>query len=352
MTTSGTVGATTINVATLIEHAFRRAGLSPAQQTVDALNAARENLYFYLSALSNDGVNLWTIEKKVIGMTANQTYFELGVGTLDVRNVLFRNITLASGGTAASSAGGTAANAFDGSLSAACTQASANGNISYNFGTQVTIANIGFQPNGQQTYTLVWEYSDDGSTWTEFYSNAKTTYDANTWYYWDINAAPTAQYFRVRETGNGILNVLQVCFNQIVNEIPLGRINIDQYTNLVNKTFDSTFTNQYWFDRQASNPRIWVWPIPSYDFSQFVVWKTRQIQDVGSLTNTLELPDRWIDAVVTALASRLLMEIPGADWQRYEILKREADAATYRAQQEERDDSPIMISPVISCYTR
>lgn len=352
MATSGTVGRTTIDVATIIEHAFRRAGLSPAEQTTDALNAARNNLYFYLQALSNDGVNLWTIEKVLLGNLANQATYEVGIGTLDLKNVLQRQVTLAGGGVAFSSNGGTASNAFDSTITSACTQTSPSGYISYNFGSQNTISNIGFMPNGNQNYTLVWEWSNDNISWTEFYELDKQDFVGGQWYYYDINAAPTAQYYRMRESGLGTLNVFAVCFNQILNEIPSAHINLDQYTSLVNKTFTSTFSSQYWFNRTISNPTITVWPIPSYDFSQFVVWRTRQVQDVGTLTDELELPQRWVEASITALASRLLLELPNADLKRYQMLKSEADAATYRAQQEERDNSPIQLTPMIGCYTR
>jgi hypothetical protein len=136
-------------------------------------------------------------------------------------------------------------------------------------------------------------------------------------------------------------------------EIPLGRISLDQYSNLTNKTMRSQQPLEYWFDRKAEDPEINVWPVPDNAFDMLVFWRNRQIQDVGDLSNTLEIPQRWIEAAVTELAVRMLLEIPGEVKQdRYEILKREAKEATFRAQQEERDNSPIMITPNISCYTR
>lgn len=353
MATSGVISGTEITVATLLDHAFRRAGLSPAMQTFDAVLAAKDNLYFYLSALSNDGVNLWTIEKVVKGIYSGQGIYNVGSGTVDVKNVLRRTLSnFPSGATAASSAGGTVANVFDRNLTTYCAQSSMNGNISASSSSDFTVETIGFMPNGNKTYNLYWEVSSDNVNWTTVYNEGKKDYSDKTWYCWDIEFPKPAKYFRVRESSGGIINFIELIFGTVISEIPVPRINIDQYTNLTNKTFGSNISQQYWLDRHLDDPKMNVWPVPNYAFDQFVVWRTRYIQDVGTLTNTIEVPQRWIDAIVTGLAGRLLLELPNVDSARYEILKKEEAAALYRAQQEEQDNSPIQLAPNISCYTR
>lgn len=353
MTTSGTVGQTTIEVAQIIEHAFRRAGISPAEATIDSLNAAKENLYFYLSALSNDGVNLWTIEKVLSGLHYGRANYPVGIGTIDVKNVLRRSMNLPSGGVAASSAGGSADYAFDQSLSTACTQTSTNGNISYQFDSVRTITTVGFMPNGDQTLAPIFEWSNDGVSWTELMSVDRTAFDGAEWYYWDIERPVSAQYYRMRETSGGTLNITELVFATTLMEIPLGRISLDQYSNLTDPTMRSQQPLEFWFDRKVDNPELNVWPVPNYNFDLLVFWRNRQIQDVGSSSATLEIPQRWIEAAVTELAVRMLLELPGeVKQERYDILKKEAKESTFRAQQEERDRSPIFIAPNISCYTR
>lgn len=351
MTTSGTISNTTIDVATIIEHATRRAGVSPADITTDSLNSATQSLFFYLSALANDGVSLWTIEKKIIGMLANNYQYSVGPGTVDLKNVLRRTSTFVSNGVAASSAGGIADNAFSQDFTLACTQNSASGNISYTFTQNNTIDMVGIMPNGDQTYSLVFEYFT-GAIWVNMLTVPQQTYSDQTWYMFDLPKARAAIAFRVRETGLGILNLVEVVFNKTTLEIPVPRISFDQYTNLTDKVLGSQIPNQYWLDRHLDNPVINLWPMPNNSLDQLVVWRTRYIQDVGALSNTLEIPQRWIDAIVMGLSARLMLELPNVDVSRYNVLKAEADAATYRAQQEERDKSPIYISPNISCYTR
>lgn len=350
MTSSGTISNTTIDVATIVEHASRRAGISPADVTVDSLNSAKQNLYFYLSSLSNDGVNLWTIEKRVIGTAANTKSYEVGAGTLDVKNLLRRTSTFPSGGTAASSAGGVAANAFVQTLDAACTQTSPSGNISYTFASAVVVDMVGIISNGDKTYTLEFEYYD-GTSWKSMASVEKKQYADKKWSFFDCTPISATQ-FRVRESGLGTLDLFQIAFNTTTLEIPIPRVSFDQYTNLTNKTFASEIPTQYWLDRHLDNPVINIWPMSSDNLTQLVVWRTRYIQDVGNLSNTIEVPQRWIESVITNLACRMLLELPNVDVSRYDILKMEAEAATKRAQLEERDKSPIMISPNVTCYTR
>lgn len=351
MTTSGTVAQTTIDVATMIEHAFRRAGVSPAEQTTDALIAARQSLYFYLSALANDGVNLWTIEKVVLGTIPNKINYQIGTGTIDLKNCFRRTLYLPSGGVATSSAGGVAANAFNQSLTGACTQTSPNGNIAYQYTTPTMNTTVGFMPNSNQTLNPVFEASNDGATWKLLASTVTTAFTANNWYYFHVPLPNNYTYYRIRETSGGTMDMLNVVFALPSTEILLGRISLDQYSNLTDKNFSSTDANQYWFNRKVDNPEINIWPTYSTAFSQLTAYRTRQIQDVGTSINTLEIPQRWIEAGVNELSVRLLLEQPKADQQRYNILRAEADKATFRAQQEERDNSPIFFTPSIGVYT-
>ena len=352
MTTSGTVSKTVIDVATIIEHAFRRAGKTPADQTPDAIAAAKDNLYFYLCSLMNLGTMLWLVDKQIIGLMPDQQTYDLPSDTVDLRQVYYRTVNLAAGGSAASSAGGVAGNAFDGTLQNPCIQTAAAGNISYSFTNNRAITNVGIVPNGNQTYTLVGEYSFNNVDWYQSLSTPTQLYTAGKWTYFDITAPTNAPLYRIRETGLGILNVLQLAFNTVASEITVARLNADQYTSLTDKQFPSRNLLQYWLDRQIPNPRMWVWPVSSYAFDQMVCWRRRYIQDVGSLSNTIEVPQYWIEPIITNTACRLILELPDCDIKRYDMLKKEADASTYQAQQEERDKSPIQLAPNISCYTR
>ena len=56
-------------------------------------------------------------------------------------------------------------------------------------------------------------------------------------------------------------------------------------------------------------------------------------------------------AVITLLAAAMASELPEVNSERELILKREAAAVLLDAQNEERDDSPLMVTPAIGVYT-
>jgi len=362
-TTSGSVATVQIDVATIIETAVRRCGLLPGSLTTESLNTAKTNLFLLMSALVNKGAPLWTVEKIVMGMNVNQFLLQLPVGTIDIRNALYRYNVLPSGGTAYSSAGGIAANAFAYTGSGACTQTSPNGYISYNFGSQIVIPTVGFLPNTTHTLNPVYEWSNDGVTWTSYAtaslsggmagSYGSGSYLANQWYWQDINQPISAQYFRLRETSGGTLDIASLVFGQPAREITISRSNADDYQNLPykNQTGGSGRPLQYWFDRQIQ-PQMWMWPASQYAYNAMVIWARRQLQDVGTFTNVLEFPDRWLDAVISDLACRLAYELQGVNFNRIPLLEAKAKDAMQDAWQEERDKSPIYFSANISPYTR
>jgi hypothetical protein len=363
VSTSGTVSQTVILVKDIIEQAARRCGRLPGSLNSEELFTSRTNLYLILSSLCNRGAPLWTVEKIVLGLNLLQNLLVFPAGTIDLRTVLYRYNVLPSGGTASSSAGGNAANAFDQNLATACAQTAPNGNISYNFGQQVTIPTVGFLPAATLTLNPVYEWSNDGLTWTEI-AQASTgggttgtfgsgTYEQGVWYWQDIPQPVSAQYWRLRETGGGTLNITELVFGQPANEITVARSNADDYQNLPNKNIVSGNQRplQYWFDRQIV-PQAWLWPPSGYSFNTLICWARRQIQDVGTFTNQLEIPDRWTDAIIWALAEACSHEFQGVQLQRIPLIAQKSAQAQQLAWTEERDNSPVLYEVNLTPYTR
>lgn len=365
-TTSGTIGIQQIDITSLIEKAVRRCGRLPGSIDPEELNSAQQTLFLMLSEFVNRGIPLWTIEKIIMGLQINQKLLQFPAGTIDLRNVLYRYNVLPSGGQAFSSAGGIAANAFDGTGTTPCIQTAPNGYIYYNFGQQVVIPTVGFLNNQTQTLNPVYEYSNDGINWT-FYAQASYaggmattfgsgTYNAGQWYWQDVNNPVAAQFFRLRETSGGTLNVLQIVFGQPAREVTISRTNADDYQNLPYKDLVSGDSGggrplQYWFDRQIQ-PQAWLWPESGLLFNTLVCWARRELQDVGSYTNMLEFPTRWLNAIIDNLAKELSYELQGVNPQRIPLLETKAMKSMALAWTEERDDSPVFYAPQIGVYTR
>lgn len=352
MAYSGTVGTTVINVQTLIDHGARRCGKLAEELTSEQLLSSRQSLFFLLSHLANLGINYWAINKKVIGLTADKYTYEMPLGCVDVLNVLYRSLNRPTGAYA-TSAGGTVANAFDNDVDTICTQTSANGNISINYGSSnsVYIGSIGFLPATTGTLSIIYEYSTNGTTWSTLVDLGSVAVVNNEWIWTDITAGETVQYYRCRAYNGTTLSVRELYFGNNSREIQMSRLNRDDYTNLPNKNFTANQPFQFWFDRTIPQPEVYLWPTPSDPFIQMTVWYQRQIMDVGALTDELEVPQRWYEATVFMLAHRMSLELPQVAMDRIGYLEKMADKYLFEAEQEERDKSPIYLAPNISPYT-
>ena len=352
MAYSGTVGQTVINVQTLIDHAVRRCGKLAEEITSEQQITARESLFFLLSSLANKGINYWAISKKVFGLKADQYIYNLPVGGIDVLNVLYRTMNRPTGSYSSSS--GTAANAFDSDIDTICQQTAINGNIAVNFGTNNPIyaGSIGILPGTSGSFDILLEYSVDGTTWVTLEDTGVTTWVNNEWLWYDIDPGQSVQYYRMRETGGNTLAVREFYIGNNSREIQMARLNRDDYTNLPNKNFTANQPYQFWFDRTIPQATIYLWPTPSDPFIQMTVWYSRQIMDVGALTDELEVPQRWYEATIFMLAHRLALELPAVADARIMYLEKMATQFLYEAEEEERDKSPIYFAPNISVYTR
>ena len=355
MATSGTIGQTTLDVDTIVAHAFRRCGLASGEITAEMGQFARINLYLALVNLSNHGVQMWTISRDVWGTSANNKQILLPYGTVDVLNANRRILTRITI-TGPTSTAGFASNAFDTDTSTYC-DAGINGSIGCTCST-TPVSSVGVMAYGAQALTPTVEYTTDGSTWQTLYTPpadpGSTTISLadGQWAWWEIpQFYTTAVGYRVRETGGASLSLRELYLGNTPQEVNLARLNRDDYSNLPNKA-QLGLPLQFWYDYQISHQVMNLWPTPDSSFYQIVTYRHRQIQDVGSLTNTVEVPQRWHKAVVSLTAAACALEAPGIDMNRISYLQQAADKDVYEAEQSERDDSPIMIYPSIGVYTR
>jgi hypothetical protein len=188
-------------------------------------------------------------------------------------------------------------------------------------------------------------------TWTTVQSETPdAAADEVSWY--DLDSVVASTWTRVRAT-SGTLNFDAVYWGTNPSQITLARLNRDDFTNLPNPAFLSDRVLQYWFDRQIPNPIMRLWPLPSGSAltAQMVVWRQRYIMDVGTLTQELEIPQRWYEAVVSGLARKLARELVDVSPDVIPMLDKDAAVALRIAQEEERDNSPTYWAPNIGMYT-
>jgi hypothetical protein len=356
MAYSNTTGNTKINVDQLISFAFRDAGKTAEEMTPELVNAAKQALFYNLQNLSNLGVNLWLLENQLYGAMTQQQQLVLPKTTIDVREanwVYVQNIE-ASEYLPIANPESPAAFSLSPTLS---TPASTAGYANY-FGSSYqqsqSVYYVGwncYAPNSTQTYNLAFEYSDDGINWFLKEQFPEITMVDYEWKYFNISTTEPHLYWRLRETVANQYAVRQIVFSTSQQVIPLARLNRDDYWNLPNKQFPSVRSLQYWYDRTIE-PSMYLWPVPNNPYQMFQLIVEVQMQDVGSLTDQIYVPDRWINCVQKQLSHSMALQLPGVDMTRIQYLEAQAEKAFLQASEEDRDKSPIYFQPNFSYYTR
>jgi hypothetical protein len=155
--------------------------------------------------------------------------------------------------------------------------------------------------------------------------------------------AGTATYALPVDTVDLLDHVIRTGSGTTQADITISRISSSTYASIPTKTSTGR-PIQVWIKRLES-PEITVWPVP--DNSQpytFVYWRLRRMQDAGSATNTMDVPFRFLPALVCGLAYYLSMKIPDA-MARMEVLKAQYDEAWNTASEEDREKAPVRFVP-------
>lgn len=360
MAVSGTISQTQFDTRKVIDHALRRCRIPTQLITSEHLQIAEDVLYLLMSELTNEGIPLWCIEKQILPLYEGTNEVVCPQGTVDVLNLNIRQLQRLTGTTTASE--GAADNATDGNVETACTQTSAGGNITIEFADATSVSNFGVLANATGTWNVSIQTSVDGLTYTTVYANSTLAAVTGEWTWIDTYATSTTEagtalndifFVRLLATAPTVLDVAEFVVANMPSEIPMARINRDDYQSLPNKAFQGRPV-QYWLDIQRDDPVIRLWPAVQlqYTFYQLVLTRKRYLMDVGTLTQTLDFPQRWFEAIVSELAARVGTEIQEVDVNLLPMLRTEADRAMNRAWTGEGDSSPTFFRVNLSPYTK
>lgn len=338
MTTSGVVNATTIEVANLIERAVRKCGVMPSILGGEQLLNATDSLGELLIGLSNRGVNLWCVDKRVRAPAALTTRMRVSADTVNLLNVLYRI--------------GTYTPATDLSVLATAV-------ADYGAGNSVNVVSVSLTASVAGDFNINIASSDDGVVWTSRNNCFVPGIRLNQTFGADSDVAVSARFWRATETVLTTTVFISATFVSAAVEYPMSQMSRDEYTALPNKNFSAGQNLQYFFDKQvdfqgAPGPFLWLWPTLQAAGPQVVMWIQRQIQDVGDLSNTLDIPTRWITAVTCKLASLIALELPKelVSQDRLDMLMKLAETEIRTAEDGEIDGGPLKIQPNIRGYTR
>lgn len=331
----------------IIKEAYERAGILGDFQNGQKVVSALRSLNFILISWINKRLNLFTIKQGMISLIPGQSSYLLQKNVIDILKGSLRNSVRNLGGTASSSPGGTAINAFDGNPNTSCLQTGPDGNISYSWNNvNRTISMVGITSFVDNYYTLKAQFSYDGVTWDN--NNVlilpRTFFKQNILEWFSIPVPVSASYFRIVETGGSTLNISELYFNSNVNDTPLNRATWSEYHNYPDKNQIGTPVS-FFLDRQIQ-PILNIYQTPNNLYNNFFYTFKRQIQDIGDMVDTAEIPTRFLDALSAELALRIAIKEKKLDI--LEILKDESIEAFKAACFEDEENVPVKIHPQAS----
>jgi len=86
-------------------------------------------------------------------------------------------------------------------------------------------------------------------------------------------------------------------------DTPLWPLSVDEYNERPNKSQAGTPTS-YMVRKTLASLSVSVWPVPATDTTIYAE-AARVIEDVTSLTQTLDVPQEWLETIYTCLAARI-----------------------------------------------
>lgn len=153
----------------------------------------------------------------------------------------------------------------------------------------------------------------------------------------------TASYDLPSDTVDLIEHVVRTGSGTNQSDISISRISVSTYASIPTKTSQGR-PIQILVNR-ANTPSVTVWPTPDQSsYYTLVYWRLRRIQDAGTGVNTMDMPFRFIPAMVAGLAYYVAMKVPGG-LDRLQVLKQQYDEAWDLASSEDRDKAAVRFVP-------
>jgi len=338
----------------MLESALRRAGIPPNKWTSEIIDIAYDVMNLMLDDMLNLGIQLWGREQIILPLYANRNEVPTPINTSLIISTSQRTLTRVTPLLPFSDNGGDPLGAFDDDFATACTQLTANGAIGTVFDGMFQVSCVGILFNRPGTFGIFYEYSVDGGvTWVSIDSADITILtDDNTWVWKDIEGVPpTANAFRIRSLSVVPLSVAELYIGGNPTDIPMGVWSLDEWNAMPVKETPGPPWNWYQ-QRNLDSPVLFLWPMPNdaARYLSLVCWRRRYLDQVTSMTQSLDISRRWNEACTASLARRLCAELPEAQYGRMGDLSNAETQSLMLAAAEERDPAPIRYNPGLQVY--
>jgi|TARA_R110000787_G_scaffold23906_2_gene68130 hypothetical protein len=282
-----------LDVTEYIEEAFERCGLEV--RTGYDLKTAKRSLNLMLAEWANRGLNQWTIIETSIPLATGVAEYPAGTLTMTVASSSgFSVAETITGGTSSASATIT-------SLPSATTIA-------------ITI------PSG--TFS-------SGETLTGGTSATTTTLSA------------AVDFSNVRKT----IDFLSSVITRSSTDLSMSRVSRDSFLSIPNKATTGR-PSQFFIERQ-STPVLKIWPTPENSTDVIKFTRLTRMNDVDTMTNTVDMPFRFYPCLAAGLAYYIAMKRAP---NKIQVLKAVYEEEFERAMTEDRDRSSFQVAPSLDYY--
>jgi len=137
-----------------------------------------------------------------------------------------------------------------------------------------------------------------------------------------------------------VIDLLDVNSKRSTTELSMARISRADYHARPNKTTQAR-PSQYYLER-TSTPTLYVWPAPENATDTIEYYAMEKIEDVGTSLKTVDVPTRFLPALVAGLAYYISMKkMP----DRITLLKSVYEEELTRALDEDRERSSSFFVP-------
>lgn len=156
-----------------------------------------------------------------------------------------------------------------------------------------------------------------------------------------ITLLPGVLYYDLEPRTVSILQVYtRTLSGAQATDLMMSPISRAEYDAIPNKAQLGQRPFQYYFQRTIT-PRLYIWQAPQ-DVGITLFYHRMKIQeDAGSFTNSMDAPNRWMEAIASGLAAKLAVKFAP---DRLQYLQGIADGSYARAAAEDREKVPLRIT--------
>lgn len=156
-----------------------------------------------------------------------------------------------------------------------------------------------------------------------------------------IVLTPGTLYYDLQPRTVSILQVYTRTTSSGINtDLMMSPISRAEYDALPNKAQEGDRPFQYYFERTIT-PRLYIWQVPQAAGVTLFYHRMKIQEDAGDFTNSMDAPNRWMEAIAAGLAAKLAVKFAP---DRLSFLQGLADGSYDRAAAEDREKVPLRIT--------